>query len=235
MGLVAQWCPDPQLPQVPSAILDSVVAVPVGEDGPGRVVASGPGDATAGVAQEKEDAEVEAAKQAQILNAFSEDDIPGSSESAASLEVAALMQQLEELDHAAQRSVAAEAESAVESGACLIDDAGRERILDICKQISDGAAGLSRTDRLHKLQAELQSAALGRHACQASEASDCAMPQMQVPRGSTPLSLWDWKVWSQARPTLWRFGDAGNLDPRRAAPLLTHEWITCLCCREDGV
>ena len=101
------------------------------------------------------------------------------------------MQQLEELDHAEQRSVAAEAESAVESGACLIDDAGRERILDICKQIRDGAANMSRPERLHKLQAELQSAAWGKHACQTSAASDDTMPQMQVPRGSTPLSLLD--------------------------------------------
>ena len=32
---------------------------------------------------------------------------------------------------------------------------------------------------------------------------------------------------------MWRYGDAGNLDPRRTAPLLTHEWITCLCLREE--
>ena len=40
-------------------------------------------------------------------------------------------------------------------------------------------------------------------------------------------------MWTQARPTLWRFGDAGNLGTRRVAPLLTHECITCLCCREE--
>ncbi len=68
-----------------------------------------------------------------------------------------------------------------------------------------------------RLQAELQSAALGKHACQASAAGDDTMPQMQVPQG----------------PTLRRFGDAGNLDPRRTARLLTHEWIICLCCREE--
>ena len=32
---------------------------------------------------------------------------------------------------------------------------------------------------------------------------------------------------------MWRYGDAGNLDPRRTVPLLTHEWITCLCLREE--
>ena len=60
------------------------------------------------------------------------------------------------------------------------------------------------------------------------------MPRLEVTRSSTPLSLWDWKVWSQARPTLWRYGNGGNIDPKRAdTPLLVHEWITCLCLRED--
>ena len=45
--LVAEWCPDANRAQVPPTIVDSVVSVPVGEDGPGRVVASGLGDATA--------------------------------------------------------------------------------------------------------------------------------------------------------------------------------------------
>ena len=40
-------------------------------------------------------------------------------------------------------------------------------------------------------------------------------------------------MWSQARPTLWRYGDAGNLDPKRSVPLLVHEWITSLCLREE--
>lgn len=39
----------------------------------------------------------------------------------------------------------------------------------------------------------------------------------------------------QARPTLWRYGDAGHLDPKRsgATQLPAHEWITCLCIREE--
>ena len=60
------------------------------------------------------------------------------------------------------------------------------------------------------------------------------LAELVVPTDRTPLSLWDWRVWSQARPTLWCYGDAGNLDPKRVdAPLLTHEWITAMCaiCR----
>ena len=59
------------------------------------------------------------------------------------------------------------------------------------------------------------------------------LPRLEVPRGAAPLSLWDWRVWAQARPSLWRYGDAGHLDPRRTEPLLAHEWITCLCQREE--
>ena len=110
-------------------------------------MASGPGDATAAGESEKEDVDVEAAKQARYISAFSPDDIPGAQESNASLEVAALMQQLEVLDNAAQRSVAAEVESAIEGGACLVDDAGRERILEICGDIHQKAIRLSRPER----------------------------------------------------------------------------------------
>ncbi len=35
-----------------------------------------------------------------------------------------------------------------------------------------------------------------------------------------------------ARPTLWRYGDAGNLDPKRTVPLLAHEWMSCMMLRE---
>ena len=42
---------------------------------------------------------------------------------------------------------------------------------------------------------------------------------MEVPRGKQPLSLFDWKIWSQAR--LWLFGETANLYPGREQPLLT--------------
>ena len=74
---------------------------------------------------------------------------------------------------------------------------------------------------------------MGQQTWQESTALPGTIPRLEVPRSSTPLSLWDWKVWSQARPTLWRYGDAGNLDPKRSVPLLVHEWITSLCLREE--
>ena len=53
------------------------------------------------------------------------------------------------------------------------------------------------------------------------------------PWGALPFSLWDWRAWAQARPTLWLYGDATNLGPARPTPLLTHEWISCLLLREE--
>ena len=146
---------------------------------------------------------MEAAKAARIINAFHPDDIPGAQESSVSLEVAALMEMLEELENSAQRSVAAEIESSLESGACLIDDYGRERILEICKKIRNQAAKLSPKEKEIKLQAQFHKAATGQ------------LPKLEVPRSEVPLSLFDWQVWSQARPNLWRYGDGGNLDPKR--------------------
>ena len=132
------------------------------------------------------------------------------------------MEMLEELENSAQRSVAAEIESSLESGACLIDDYGRERILEICKKIRNQAAKLSPKEKEIKLQAQFHKAATGQ------------LPKLEVPRSEVPLSLFDWQVWSQARPNLWRYGDGGNLDPKRENyPLLTHEWISCLCLREE--
>ena len=65
------------------------------------------------------------------------------------------------------------------------------------------------------------------------------MPLLQVPRGRKPLSLWDWRVWPQAKPHLWRYGDAGNLyfdeslEQGRATYLNSQEWIACLLTREE--
>ena len=38
--LVAQWCPDPNIPEVPQIIVDNVVAIPVEED-PGKLWLAG--------------------------------------------------------------------------------------------------------------------------------------------------------------------------------------------------
>ena len=61
------------------------------------------------------------------------------------------------------------------------------------------------------------------------------MANLEVPRNTAPLPLFDWKVWTQTCPSLWRYGGAGHLDPKRTGAypqLLAHEWATRLCMRE---
>ena len=153
------------------------------------------------------------------------------------------MQQLEELDQAAQRSVAAEVESAVESqlgqAAYLVDDAGRQRILEICEKVRKSCARIDDAEKKFRLQQELQKTATGQQEWQTSAAepavssSSGTIPHLRQPRGSTPLSYWDWRIWTMARPTLWRFGDAGNLYPDRETPLTLLEWMCYVLLREE--
>ena len=71
------------------------------------------------------------------------------------MEVTAVMQQLEELDHAAQRSVAVEVESALESGlgdeGGLVDEVGRARILDLCTQVHQSCKRLDNVAKQKKI------------------------------------------------------------------------------------
>ena len=111
------------------------------------------------------DADIVAAREARYIAAFEPEarDLHGGNQG--SMEVVALMQQLEELDQAAQRSVAAEVESALESqlgeAACLVDDAGRARILGICNKVRKSCARLDEADKRGKLQLELQKTSIG--------------------------------------------------------------------------
>ena len=226
--LVATWVPDPKTPAVPSVITDAVVAVPL-EESPGHVVAEGPADATAMGEAERMDADVAAARDARYIAAFEPEvqDLNGGTNGG--MEVTALMQQLEELDRTAQRSVAAEVESAVESrlgtAACLVDEAGRERILEICDKVRKSCARIDDAEKKLKLQLELQKTATGQQEWQApssreaAKASSGQLAHLLQPRSSTPLSYWDWRIWTMARPTLWRFGDAANLYTDREVPL----------------
>ena len=151
--------------------------------------------------------------------------------------IVSLMQQLQGISHAAERSVATEVEAALEGGACLVDDAGRERILDMCKDIRQRCEKLSKPERQQKLQTQLAEIASRSGQTSRSDdnssASGSAIPLLQVPRGDKPLSLWDWQIWSMAMPCLFTYGDAANLYPDRETPLLTTEWIACLMLREE--
>ena len=213
-----------------------MVAVPLQEH-PGTVVSSGAADATVCGSEEQADADVAAAKEARCIHAFEpqvEDVNPDTSGAA---EITSLMQQLEDISYAAERSVATEVEAALEGGACLVDDAGRERILDMCKDIRKRCEKLSKPERQQKLQAQLAEIASRSGQTSSSDdnraASGDAVPLLEVPRGDKPLSLWDWQIWSMAMPSLFTFGDAANLYPHRETPLLTSEWIACLMLREE--
>ena len=54
-----------------------------------------------------------------------------------------------------------------------------------------------------------------------------ASKHLLVARGKKLLSLFDWKIWTMAKPRLWRFGDAANLFDREE-PLSTREWAASL-------
>ena len=137
--LLASWVPDPNVPVVPSVVLDAVLAVPL-EDSPGQVVAEGPADATAAGEQDRLDADISAARDERVLAVFEPEVRDLNEKGSGDVEVTALMQQLEELDEASRRSVAAEAESllasdAMESGAGLMDEDGRRRIAEMAQNV----------------------------------------------------------------------------------------------------
>ena len=51
--------------------------------------------------------------------------------------------------------------------------------------------------------------------------------------GGTSLELLSRHAIHEARPSLWTFGDAGNLYPLRETFLSTLEWMECMCTREE--
>ena len=120
-----------------------------------------------------------------------------------------------------------------------MDEAGRKRILKMCEAIREKCKQLSRPERAQKLQESLAKSAAGVEPCADTPQPEIppvntdTVPLLEVPRGRVPLSLWNWQIWSMARPTLWIWGDAGNLYPQRDPPLLTDEWIACMNLREE--
>ena len=79
------------------------------------------------------------------------------------------------------------------------------------------------------MQRELQKTAMGEQAWQAANPTNAAdnssgiVPHLRHPRDSKPLSYWDWRIWTMARPTLWRFGDAANLYTDRQTMLTLND------------
>ena len=93
------------------------------------------------------------------------------------MKVTKLMQQLVELDQAAQRSGAAEVESALEpcsgDAACLADDAGRARILEARRKCRRRARR-DEADKKGKPQQEPRQSATGQQEWQATPAAEAA-------------------------------------------------------------
>ena len=131
-------------------------------------------------------------------------------------------------------------EARLGDGACLVDHAGRERILELCEKIQKKCAKLSAAEKQEQLQQELQKTATGQQEWQmappdalAAASSSGTVPHLVQPRGATPVSYWDWRIWTMARPHLWRFGDAANLYPDRETLLTLNEWMCCMLLREE--
>ena len=125
------------------------------------MIAAGPADATADGEQDRLDADVDAAKQARYISAFEPQVADLNERNSATSEIVALLNKLEDLDATAQRSVASEVESAIEGGACLTDDVGRTRILNICREVRQKCQRLDASEKESKLEKEFQDAVLG--------------------------------------------------------------------------
>ena len=160
-ALVAAWIPNIEGEMVPQPILDAVICVPT-EGDPGKVVTEGPADATINGQQEREDADVQAAKQARYISAFEPKvtDLNADAEQATG-EVVSLLDQLEALDRMTQRSVALETLSAVEGGASLVDAEGRARVLEISRDVLAKCCKLNTRDAQAKLEQDMQKGVLG--------------------------------------------------------------------------
>ena len=138
---------------VPPAVLDCVLTVPIGRDGPGSMQ-EGPAQATAGNVSCNQD-EVVFATEPEVKD-FNDDETDVSSR------VAIMLQKLEELEAAGARSVAVEMASLMEEDAVLLDHLGRRRIQKICDEIQETCRKLSTQEMCRKLEVELRDAVMGK-------------------------------------------------------------------------
>lgn len=185
--LKSSCVPDPAVGTVLQSILDAVVAIQAAED-PKRMVSSRPADATVDGERYRLDADVAATKQARYISAFEPQVADLNERNSATSEVAALLNQLEDLDATAQRSVASEVESAIDGGACLTDDIGRTRILNICRESREKCQRPDASEMRNKLEKEMQAAVLGVAKWQEGVDGN-GIPLLQLPRNKLLLSL----------------------------------------------
>ena len=148
--LLTEWLDQ----QVPQPILDCVVTVPVGEGGPGQMRQEGPAGATEQRTTPDEEPVVFAMEPE--VSDFNE----GRNDVCS--RIVTLLQKLEELEAAGARSVAVEMEAFVNEEQTLVDHVGRQRILDLCKEIHESCQKLSAGDLRRKLEEELRDAVMGK-------------------------------------------------------------------------
>ena len=132
---------------VPPVVLDCVLTVPVGRNGPGTMRQEGPAQATAGNVSCSQD-EVVFATEHEVKD-FNDDETDVSSR------VAIMLPKLEELEAAGARSVAVEMASLMEEDAVLLDHLGRRRFQKLCDEIQETCRKLSTQDMRRKLEGEL--------------------------------------------------------------------------------
>ena len=170
-----------------------------------------------------------------------------------------LLQKLEELEAAGARSVALEMEAFMEAeGSQWMDLAGRKRIAELCAEIRESCEKLSHEGMRRKVERELGDVVQNQSkwfltsetksrdggadepglaevdvTTESHRRNRSGPEHLVVARGKKPLSLLDWKIWTMARPRLWRYGDAANLYPGREVALTTREWASCLLLRDE--
>ena len=187
---------------VPPPVLDCVVAVPVGNGGPGTVMQTGPGEATEAAQSVRQDGDVSRdLSETCVLAMEPQVEDFNSHGRVTSMMLVGMLQKLEELEQAGARSVALEMESMVEEQRTLVDRLGRQKILDLCREIHQSCRQLSAAEQRDRLERELRDAVMGKsrwlNGSQEQpvpieeEQVDRQAPHLLVARGKQPLSLWD--------------------------------------------
>ncbi|CAE7029048.1 unnamed protein product [Symbiodinium natans] len=230
--LLAEWFGSEES-LVPPPVLDCVVAVPVGDAGPGTVRQTGPADATEAGEQARQETSIsQDLSETCVLAMEPQVEDFNSHGREVSMMLVGMLQKLEELEHAGARSVGLEMESMVDEQRTLVDHLGRKNILELCRQIHESCRQLSAAEQQRRLEQELRDAVMGKSRWLRAPEDNGQASRLLVARGKRPLSLWDWKIWTMAKPRLWRYGDAGNLF-ERDTNLSTSEWAACLLLREE--
>ena len=141
--LLTEWMQDAE-EAVPSVVLDCVVTVPVGEEGPGVMRQEGPAQATAENVQTQQD-ETVFALESEVKD-FNED------KNDVSLMIVSLLEKLDELEATGARSVATELASLASGDAMLVDHLGRQRIEKLCDEVQVICQKVSVAEARRKLE-----------------------------------------------------------------------------------